>query len=146
MAGEKNPRIVVGVDGSEQSKEALRWTARQAELIGGSVEAVTAWELPGTHYGWVPDPEDVAEFNTQCRETLDKTIDDVLGSEPAIEVRRFVRRGEPAAVLLGMAKDAELLVVGNRGHGAFVGALLGSVSSRCVQHASCPVVVVHGQR
>ncbi|MQA82893.1 MAG: universal stress protein [Streptosporangiales bacterium] len=142
MAGEDSPRIVVGVDGSEPSKEALRWAARQAELVGGSLDAVVAWEYPPSYYGWVPEI-DVAKFHEQSDATFAGTLKEVLGSEPTVEVRRHVREGDPATVLLDVANGAELLVVGNRGHGAFIGALLGSVSFRCVHHATCPVVVVH---
>lgn len=142
MSGDESPRIVVGVDGSEPSKKALRWAVQQAELVGGCVDAVAAWEYQDA-YVWLADANRV-RFDDETSAMLTKTIDEVLGSEPAVEVRPQVRHGDPATMLLEVADGATLLVVGSRGHGAFVGALLGSVSLRCVHHANCPVVVVHG--
>ncbi|MFF5958367.1 universal stress protein [Streptomyces luteogriseus] len=136
------PRIVVGVDGSEPSKAALRWAAEQAELTGGVVDAVYAWELPPS---WPPrESKTGGHQEEQAREHLGQVIDEVLGPERSVEVRPRSAQGHPAAVLLEAAAGAPLLVVGNRGHGGFAGALLGSVGQHCVQHAPCPVVVVRG--
>jgi len=139
------PRIVVGVDGSEPSKAALRLAADQAELVGGVVDAIFAWELPTTWYGLAP-PMDTkpADYQKQARELLDRVIDEVLGPERPVEIRLRSTQGHPAAVLLDAAAGARLLVVGNRGHGGFTGSLLGSVGQHCVQQAPCPVVVVRG--
>ncbi|MQA02438.1 MAG: universal stress protein [Streptosporangiales bacterium] len=143
MSGDESPRIVVGIDGSEPSKRALRWAVRQAELLGGRVDAVAAWEYQDA-YVWLLDTSRV-RYDDEANAMLTKTIEEVLGSEPVVEVRPQVRHGDPATMLLEVADGAALLVVGNRGHGAFVGAFLGSVSFRCVHHANCPVVVVHGR-
>jgi nucleotide-binding universal stress UspA family protein len=139
--------IVVGVDGSEPSKAALRLAADQAELTGGVVDAIFAWELPPSWYGLAP-PTDTksADYHEQARELLDRVIDEVLGPERPVEIRPRSAQGHPAAVLLDAAARARLLVLGNRGHGGFAEALLGSVSQHCVQHAPCPVVVVRGPR
>ncbi|MDQ7908997.1 universal stress protein [Phytohabitans sp. ZYX-F-186] len=132
-------RIVVGIDGSEASKDALRWAVRQAKLTGAPIEAVMAWEFPA-YYGWAPaDDFDLAEVS---RDALRAAVDDALGVERTAQVRQVVAEGNPARVLIDAAKDASLLVVGSRGHGGFAGALLGSVSQHCAQHAPCPVVVV----
>lgn len=135
--------IVVGVDGSEPSKEALRWAARQAEITGAKVQAVMAWEYP-TSFGWAPPYP--TEFDPECdtHKALDAFVEEVLGTEPPVEVEAIVVEGHPATELLEAAKGAELLVVGSRGHGAFTGMMIGSVSQRCMTHASCPVMVVHG--
>lgn len=136
------PRIVVGVDGSEPSKAALRFAAEQAELTGGVVDAISAWELPPS---WPPRESKPADHHEeQARDLLDRVIDEVLGPERSVEIRPRPVQGHPAAVLLEAAAGARLLVVGNRGHGGFAGALLGSVGQHCVQHAPCPVVVVRG--
>ncbi|MER5846380.1 universal stress protein [Streptomyces sp. NPDC002012] len=139
------PRIVVGVDGSEPSKAALRWAADQAELMDGVVDAIFAWEFPTSWYGLAP-PADTkpADYQEQARKLLDQVIDEVLRPEQPVEIRPRSPQGHPAAVLLDAAAGARLLVVGNRGHGGFTEALLGSVSQHCVQHAPCPVVVVRG--
>lgn len=132
-------RIVVGVDGSDSSKAALRWAVRQARLTGARVEAVHAWQYPTTAYGWA-----VTETNVEsvARLRLEEMIAGAAGPDADVEVQPVVQQGHPAQVLLDAARGAELLVVGNRGHGGFAGALLGSVGQHVVQHAACPVVVV----
>lgn len=131
-------RIVVGVDGSEPSREALRWAVRQASLTGATVDAVMTWEYP-TVYGWAPTTIDV-DLEGAARTELAKTVDEALGDTSA--VRQKVVEGNAATVLLSESKGAELLVVGNRGHGGFTEALLGSVGQHVTQHATCPVVIV----
>lgn len=135
-------RIVVGVDGSEASKDALLWAARQAELTGASLEAVMTWEMTPTPYGYplpVPNGYDPA---ANAKQALDEAVYDVLGEPDGIELTPLVVEGPAAITLLNLAKGADLLVVGSRGHGPFVGMLLGSVSEHCITHATCPVVVV----
>jgi nucleotide-binding universal stress UspA family protein len=138
------PHIVVGVDGSEPSREALRWAFDYADLIDGEVDAVICWTFP-TNAGW---PGGVlTEWNPEedATKALAATVADVLGSRPAHRVTQLVRQGNAARVLLDETKDAQLLVVGSRGHGGFAGLLLGSVSANCAEHAHCPVLVVHGK-
>jgi nucleotide-binding universal stress UspA family protein len=132
-------RIVVGVDGSEPSRAALRWAVRQAELTGAEVEAVLAWHYPSA-YGWAPSVD--VDLGSLAGVALADILAEVLGQEPAVTVRSSVVEGPTAPVLLDAAKGADLLVVGSRGHGGFAGALLGSVSQHCVQHGRCPVVVI----
>jgi nucleotide-binding universal stress UspA family protein len=139
--GEGNQqKIVVGVDGSPSSKGALRWAVRQAQLTASAVEAVTAWEYPEL---LSPLP---ADFNPEkrARRLLDSVIDEVVGATSPVEVRRVVLEQHPAPALVDASKSAALLVVGNRGHGEFVGVLIGSVSLHCVAHADCPVVILRG--
>lgn len=139
---EPAPQIVVGVDGSEPSKAALRWAARQAALTGGVVEAVTAWQYP-QWYGAGPVVAGF-DFADNAAKVLTQAIGEALGADRPVEIRPRVVHGHPAEVLLDAARGTELLVVGSRGHGGFTGALLGSVSQHLVQHAACPVVVVRG--
>lgn len=134
--------IVVGVDASEPSKEALRWAARQAQLSGDALRVVMSWEIPSMAY-WAPLPDGL-DFEKETRQALHQTVLDVLGETPSVQVTEVVREGHPAPVLLAESANAELLVVGSRGHGEFTGMLIGSVSEHCVTHASCPVVVVRG--
>jgi nucleotide-binding universal stress UspA family protein len=134
--------IVVGVDGSKASKDALRWALRQAELTGATLRAVTSWHLPNFYgAGMIPFP---AEYDpeTDARKMLSDVLSEVAG-DGAAAVETLVVEGPPALELLEAAKGAGLLVVGSRGHGAFAGMLLGSVSEHCVSYAQCPVVVVH---
>jgi nucleotide-binding universal stress UspA family protein len=135
-------RIVVGVDGSEPSKSALRWAANMSAVLGVPIDAVIAWQPPpnyGWGYadaGWRPDQD--------ADKVVNATVDAVFGAERPSGIRLIIERGNPAKVLLDHSKDARMLVVGSRGHGGFVGLLLGSVSANCAEHASCPVLVVHG--
>lgn len=139
MAGYRQ-RIVVGVDGSESSKQALRWAIRQAELTGGSVDAVTAWHYPST-YGLAP-VADGADLEGDAKQILTEALAEVSDLAPEVRVEPLIAEGHPATVLLQAAKGADLLVIGSRGHGGFTSALLGSVSLYCVLHAHCPVLVL----
>ncbi|WP_307798201.1 universal stress protein [Actinoplanes flavus] len=134
---------MVGVDGSPPARAALRWAVRQARLTGGRLYAVTAWQIPA-YYGWVPSaPED--DLAEAAGKVLTSAVRDALGdSPPEVEVVERVEPGHPAQVLIDLSAHACLLVVGCRGHSTFGGALIGSVSQHCVQHAHCPVVVVRG--
>jgi nucleotide-binding universal stress UspA family protein len=136
-------RIVVGVDGSPSSEEALAWAARYAALTGLPVDAVITWQLP-VAYGAGPVDGSI-DFRAEAAEVLDKSVQNVVAGDDAARVRRIVLRGHPAEALLHAARGAELLVVGSRGHGGFAGMLLGSVSQHVVAHATCPVVVLHDQ-
>jgi nucleotide-binding universal stress UspA family protein len=137
---EARPFIVVGIDGSESSRAALRWAAHQAQLIGAELRPVQAWEHPYT-FGMPVDYSD-DDSEADARGDLQRTINEVLGNQPEVPVSPQVVRGHPAAVLTEAAKQAALLVVGSHGRGAFAGMLLGSVSQHCVQHATCPVLVI----
>ncbi|MEU2424255.1 universal stress protein [Streptomyces sp. NPDC007851] len=139
------PRVVVGVDGSQSSYEALRWAVRYAGLVGGTVEAVAVWELPGL-YGWSGPAVDMDVDEEETRQKMSQELADVLGAEAAGSVRSHVVHGNAADVLLRAAEGAEALVVGSRGRGGFARALLGSVSQHVSQHASCPVVIVRSQK
>jgi nucleotide-binding universal stress UspA family protein len=138
-------RVLVGVDGSPTSAIALAWAARYAKATGATIKCVFAWHYP-TAAG--PAPVGVAPANVTSeveearREELDHAIAACLGDRPAVPVEREVVYGHAAQVLTELSKDADLLVVGSRGHGGFTGLLLGSVSTHCVTHASCPVAVV----
>lgn len=136
--------IVVGVDGSTPSQRALEWAMRQAEYEDGLVVAVLAWQVPAT-YGaaaMLMPPED---FAVEAKAALAAVVDAAAAERPEVRIERAVVEGNPAKVLLDQAKNADLLVVGSRGHGGFVGALLGSVSHHVIHHAPCPVVVIRGE-
>jgi len=144
---QQDRRIVVGVDGSENAKTALRWAIGQARLTDAALDAVTAWQDPamsGFSYGWSPMLFDGDSIATLTEKTLDETVAEVTGHDdgPPVPINTRVVQGHPAQVLLSAASGAHLLVLGSRGHGTFAGILLGSVSQHCVQHAPCPVVIV----
>jgi nucleotide-binding universal stress UspA family protein len=136
-------RIVVGVDGSPSSRAALRWAARQAALTGARLHAVIAWTVPVT-YGPMPVPDWGADWEESARATLEEVVRTELGDR-AGEATVEVSEGGAALVLLDAAKDADLVVVGSRGHGGFAGLLLGSVAQHVTTHARCPVLVVHDE-
>ena len=131
---------MVGVDGSPPSLAALHWAARQADLTGCHLDVVTTWDWPSSA-GWpVPVPDDFdPEANVQSG--LEAAVASVRTAHPGVTLETKVIEGHPAPILVGESKGADLLVVGSRGHGAFVGMLLGSVSEYCATHAHCPVVV-----
>jgi nucleotide-binding universal stress UspA family protein len=135
--------IVVGLDGSESSMQALTWALRQAELTGASVAAVAAWHIPAS-WGWgVPVPAAVSP-QPDTEKMLDDALRPIRLQYPDITIESQVKEGHPAAVLVDASRGADLLVVGSRGHGEFAGMLLGSVSEHCVTNAHCPVVVLRG--
>lgn len=143
-----SPRIVAGVDGSPPSVEALRWAVHYAELTGGIVEAVIAWQFPivAGSIGWAPtSPLDDTDYAELASKTLSETIAEA-SPPPGVYIQHVVREGNPGQVLLEAAEGADLLVVGNRGHGGLTDALIGSVSVRCLHHAPCPVLVVRQQK
>lgn len=141
---EGNNRIVVGVDGSESSKQALRWAVAFARANGGDVDVVMSWDIP-TSLGLGYLPQDV-DMQSDTEKWLERTVDEVFEAERPASLRTIVRQGSAARVLLDAAKDAAMLIVGSRGHGGFVGLLLGSVSAAVAEHAPCPVLVVHGDQ
>jgi nucleotide-binding universal stress UspA family protein len=132
-------RIVVGVDGSSSSEEALRWALGQAERTGQPVEAVISWDIP-VNYGVGPILD--LDWEGAATSTLKDTVAKAVDSPDADRVSQRVVKGHPARVLLDAAADADLLVVGSRGRGGFTGMLLGSVSQHVVARSPCPVVVV----
>ena len=139
--GQGDRRIVVGVDGSAPSKAALAWAVKQARLTGATVEAVIAWEFP-VNYGYPVPVLPRVSFGGLAAEVLANAVADVSSPDEPVTITPMVMEGNAARVLLDASAGAELLVVGSRGHGGFVEALLGSVGQHCVQHATCPVVVI----
>ncbi len=150
MTGQSNQerRIVVGVDGSDQSRAALRWALRQAELTGAAVHAVIAWHYPvmAGGYAWAPvSAMDATDFGEIAAKTLAEVIADEADPASSVRVGTSVTEGNAAQVLLEAAKGAELLVIGSRGHGGFTGTLLGSVSQHCSHLSPCPIVIIRGK-
>ncbi len=131
----RQPRIVVGVDGSAASKAALEWAIVQGARTGSVVEVVTA-------YYWFPMPIEDVDFKALAKHMVEDAIFEAPDPGSPVKIVSKVVHGSPAKVLLQEAAAAELLVVGSRGHGGITEALLGSVTHHCVHNATCPVVVV----
>jgi nucleotide-binding universal stress UspA family protein len=140
------PGIVVGVDGSPNARKALQWAMGQAALQQSALTVLTVHEVPVS--GWTGNPIVVAGDETlrgqaleAAREAAEKAAAELgAGTPPSVTVRAV--DGFAAQELISASRDADLLVVGDRGHGGFASLLLGSVSSKVVHHAQCPVVVV----
>jgi nucleotide-binding universal stress UspA family protein len=146
--------IVVGVDGSETSHEALRWAAEEARLRSARLVAVYAWSFiapqpigdPGmlaVPAGDLPGQLDAESEAAQG--ALDHAVEAVLGAEPGVEVERKLVEGDAGEALVAESAEADLVVVGSHGRSGFRAALLGSVSRHVVDHSKCPVVVVKQQ-
>ena len=137
----------MGVDGSDASKAALRWALAEAKLRGDSVLAVHAWQVPVLPVDVGPPPVPALDTVTMlpdlernARALVERVVEEVA-ADAGVEVETVAIEGAPATVLIDAARDAELLVVGSRGHGGFLGLLLGSVSMQVALHAPCPVVI-----
>jgi nucleotide-binding universal stress UspA family protein len=140
-------RIVVGVDGSDSSKTALRWAVRQAQLAGSAIEAVIAWHVPELtgSYGYRPvSAAGRADLSETAGQTLAAAIAAAVDPATSVPVAQCVVQGNPASVLLKAAAGADLLVVGSRGLGESGSALLGPVSQHCADYAVCPIIIVPG--
>ena len=136
--------IVVGVDGSAGSRRALTWAAAEAAEHRADLVVVNVWEhtlLPpagsvSVSERYVPDP------SQRTADDLLQVIKEELGEDPPVLVRPLVRQGTVAKALIEESSEADLLVVGKRGHGGFAGLVLGSVSQHVAAYAKCSVTVV----
>jgi nucleotide-binding universal stress UspA family protein len=133
--------IVVGVDGSDASVEALRQAQRLALPLSARVVALACWELPPVYGSYVAIGID--DFEVRAGEILQETVVKAFGVDLPAGVETRLVQGNPRRTLIDESRNTDLLVLGRRGHGGFGGLLLGSVSSALVAHAHCPVLVVH---
>ena len=142
-------RIVVGTDGSKSACAAVAWAAREARLRNAELHVIHAW-TPGLAAYPSPwyTPSDVGvEASFEASQTIAGRIceaarEQAAAAAPGSRRAREAIEGGSTKVLLDQAADADLLVVGARGHGGFIGLVLGSVSDQCTRHAHIPVVVV----
>jgi nucleotide-binding universal stress UspA family protein len=136
--------VLVGVDGSPSSLKALTWAAAEAGQHGADLVVLNVWEhtLPPPAGSVSVSEHQVPERSQRTAEELLDEIKAVLGEDPAVLVQPRVRQGSAAKVLIEESTDADLLVVGTRGHGGFRGLLLGSVSQHVAAYAKCSVTVV----
>ena len=138
--------IVVGVDGSEASKAALRWGVNQARRYGSTVTAMQIWQYPVMAFdgygGGAVAMMTAEDYEKVTEQSLATTVADVVGDDLSVPIVMSVCNGHAASKLVDAGDAADLLVVGSEGHGGFSGMLLGSVSMHVVHHAKCPVVVV----
>ncbi|GEO95407.1 universal stress protein [Kocuria turfanensis] len=134
-------RVVVGVDGSAASAEALREGARWAQVLDAPLDAVMCWDSPyldESYSGITPE-----EFRAEHEQRFAAIFAEVFGDERPERLTTRLVRGRAAERLLEESEGARMLVVGRRGTGRVLRTVLGSVSSALVSHARCPVLVVH---
>jgi nucleotide-binding universal stress UspA family protein len=136
--------VLVGVDGSANSRKALAWAAAEAADHGADLVVLNVWEhtIPPPAGSVSVSERYVPEPSQRTAEELLEEIKETLGQDPPVLVQPVVKHGSPAKVLIEESADADLLVVGTRGHGGFRGLVLGSVSQHVAAYAKCSVAVV----
>lgn len=134
-------RILVAIDGSDASTGVLRWAVEEARCHDAALTAMLVFTLASLS-GRETSESKRSDLQAESMDRLDAIVDDVVGDDPSVDIRRTVKDGDPRQVLREHSADADLLVVGSRGHGEVAGLLLGSVGQYLVTHASCPVTVV----
>jgi nucleotide-binding universal stress UspA family protein len=134
--------LIVGFDGSSASLVALDRALLVAEVLGAPLRLIAAWQMPVQYSGFgVVDwsPEELTQG------MVDDAVRTRFGDDVPAWFTTELRQGGAASVLIEASREAQMLVVGSRGHGGFVGLLLGSVSAACAEHAKCPVLVMHDE-
>jgi nucleotide-binding universal stress UspA family protein len=140
-------RAVVGADGSANSNAALAWALRETALRGGGeVIALMTWTYPpsaaaGFSFGGGLPAAD--SMNAATTEALDEVLDGIEVPDGVV-LTPMVREGAASSALIEEGKHSDIIVVGKRGHGGFLGLVLGSVADQVAGHAPCPVVIVPG--
>lgn len=132
--------MLVGYDGSDESRYALRWAAREASLRGMPLTACHVWHWPVA--AMPPSPEILETFRLMSEYTAERGASIARGMAPGLTARANAVRGPVAETLLGLSRQAGMLVVGHRGNEGFDGLLVGSVAAQLAAHAHCPLVVV----
>jgi nucleotide-binding universal stress UspA family protein len=147
-SGDAIKKILVGVDGSDKSIAALKWAKDLASELDAEIEVITAWQTPFPTIELVAiglnldvselneRPEQIAEYR------IEKSIVGAYGQAHPSRVSRSIEEGYPGLVIVEKSKDADLLVLGYRGHSPVVETLMGSVSMHCLAHSHCPVTIV----
>ncbi|MFJ8916442.1 universal stress protein [Amycolatopsis sp. NPDC102389] len=138
--------LLVGADGSAESEEAIRWAIAEAAAVGDKVEVLMVLPreelLPGTSFALQPHGRVPVRKNY----SLDDAVARIQsGLRTGVEVKTSLRHGNPTSELLAAACDADLLVLGTGAKSAVGRLFFGSVSTACVRHATCPVVLVSTQ-
>lgn len=137
--------LVVGVDGSSSSRQALAWAVQEARLRSLILLVVSCWQLndPLTRSSGIASAgARAAQQADAARARLALLVDEVAPEDSGVVLRQRVVRGRPGAELVRLSEHAAVLVVGARGHGTLAGTVLGSVSQHVLAHSACTVVVV----
>ena len=140
----KEDIVVVAVDGSEASKNAVRWAANTAMKRGIPLRIASSYTVPQFLYaeGMVPPKELFDDLQAETLEKIEAARAVAHEVAPDIKIGHTIAEGSPIDMLLEMSHDVTMVVMGSRGMGGLSGMVMGSVSASVVSHASCPVVVV----
>ena len=136
-------KILVGIDGSKESLAAVRWAVEEGTHRGATVEILHVW-----HFVYMGDPMGISavasmgDVEQSAQLVIDEALAEIGPAGDAVHLFGRAVEGAAAKVLLEEAANADLLVVGRRGHGGFMGLLLGSVAQQLAHHAPCPLVIV----
>lgn len=133
------PTIVVGVDGSDSSSDALYWALRHARATGARVRAVMSWQIPMSIY-LVPTYTE-EDYRQDAQDLMDTIVKEAAAEFGDVPIDSDLVGGRPGPALAHAAEGAELLVIGSHGRGELPGMHLGSVATYCVHHSPCPVLV-----
>lgn len=142
MDDNESRRILVGVDGSDSSIEALRRAATIATALDAPIEAITTWEYPALLESYYPSEDWSPEED--AKQVLSDAVEQAFDGAPPPRLSTRILHGPPARTLIEASEGAFMLVLGSRGHGGFAGLLLGSVSTACAHHSHCPVLIMRG--
>ncbi|WP_329536306.1 universal stress protein [Streptomyces sp. NBC_01450] len=139
--------VVVGVDGSASGLAAVEVAAREARLRGAGLRVVHAFIWPAMHVPLGPSPLGPSEggVRNMVERLLTEAVERARAAAPEVDVSQASVTGEPLTVLDAQSRSAELVVVGSRGMGGFVGLLVGSTAVHLAAHGQCPVLVVRDQ-
>ncbi len=135
--------MLVGVDGSDSSLQALRWALREARLRGDNVDVLHCWHI--TSYGDMAGLGAVysGDMGQESAEALLADLMEKVAAETGgLTVTSHVELGPAATTIIEATTQADLVVVGRRGHGGFLSLVMGSVAQQVAAHAHCPVVIV----
>lgn len=133
-------KIIVGVDGSEASIEALRQAVFLAGALNAQIEAIGCWDYPRMYDRYLM--MDIGGFKESAEKVVKEAVARVIGTEPSEMLKIVLVQGDPRSSLIEASKNADMLIVGRRGMGGLAGLLVGSVSSAAITQSQCPVLVV----
>jgi nucleotide-binding universal stress UspA family protein len=132
--------VIVGIDGSPASMQALTWALNYARFTRSATQVIVAWDrLPNLGLALLAPGSCASEMSAE--QMLDRLIEQLRAEYPQQLIEGRVIQGQAAPLLVEASAGADLLVVGSRGHGELVGMLIGSVSEYCATNAHCPVLV-----
>ena len=137
-------KVVVGTDGSPSSLEAMEFAAQEATRRDASLQVMMAWDWP-LGYSRTPMLHE-SDPVQKAHEQFEAIVAGLREAHPGLTIEAVFEHGKPASTLVDASKGADLLVVGSRGHGEFIGMLLGSVSRHCASQAHCPVLIHRSRR